>query len=139
MKRVGTTQLATVLIDTGAEDNILSLESLEHVFQVSKEAIRPLGFNLSLRGSTGLRNNAILGKVTVELFFLLEASKQKSEFDQHHWISSKIDFLVADNSVSLKNIIIGIPFMRKLLMSLHSLPRPKLSELRYYLRIGHIL
>ena len=84
-------------MDTGAESNILGLEALEQVLQVSKEEITPLGYNLSLRGTTGLRNNAILGRVTVSLSFLLEASQKNAEFDQHHWVSSKVTFLVADS------------------------------------------
>ena len=60
-------------MDTGAESNILGLEALEQVLQVSREEITPLSYNLSLRGTTGLRSNAILGRVTLSLSFLLEA------------------------------------------------------------------
>ena len=47
---------------------------------MSKEAILPLGYSLALRGSTGLHNNAILGKISIDLSFLLEVSHKNDSF-----------------------------------------------------------
>ena len=116
-------------MDTGAETNILGVEALEQVLKVSREEITPLSYQLSLRGTTGLKCNAILGRVTVCLSFLLEASQKNEEFDQHKWVSSKVTFLVADSSVNLRHIIVGIPFMRQHYVSLHFNPRPKVSAM----------
>ena len=129
IKREGATSITSILMDTGAESNILGLEALEQVLQVSREEITPLGYNLSLRGTTGLRCNAILGRVTVSLSFLLEASQKNAEFDQHKWVTSKVTFLVADPSVNLRHIIVGIPFLRMHFVSLHFNPRPKVSAM----------
>ena len=99
----------------------------------------PLGYSLALRGSTGLRNNAILGKISIDLSFLLEVSHKNDSFhdvqstddsqQKHSWVNSKVEFLVADRSVNLKNIIVGIPFLRQHLVNLHFLPRPKLTAI----------
>ena len=129
IKREGATKITSILMDTGAESNILGLEALEQVLQVSREEITPLSYNLSLRGTTGLRCNAILGRVTVSLSFLLEASQKNAEFDQHKWVTSKVTFLVADPSVNLRHIIVGIPFLRMHFVSLHFNPRPKVSAM----------
>ena len=136
-KRAGGSQLASVLVDTGAEDSIIGLNSLEEIFQMSNEAILPLGYSLALRGSTGLHSNAILGKVSIELSFLLEVSHKNDSLhnvpssnnsqQRHSWVNSKVEFLVADRTVGLKNIIVGVPFLRQHRVNLHFLPRPKLT------------
>ena len=59
--------------------------------------------------------------------FLLENSQRQEEFENHKWVSSTITFLVADSTVQLKHVILGIPFMRKHRVSLHFAPRPKVS------------
>ena len=41
-KREGATKITSILMDTGAESNILGLEALEQVLQVSREEITPL-------------------------------------------------------------------------------------------------
>ena len=129
VKRKGDTKITSILLDTGAETNILGVEALEQVLMVSREEISPLSYQLSLRGSTGLKCNAILGQVTVCLSFLLENSQRNEEFDQHKWVSSTVTFLVADSTINLRHIIVGIPFMRKHYVSLHFNPRPKVTAM----------
>ena len=129
IKREGASKITYILMDTGAESNILGVEALEQVLKVSREEITPLSYQLSLRGTTGLKYNAILGRVTVCLSFLLEASQKNEEFDQHKWVSSKVTFPVADSSVNLRHIILGIPFMRMHCIALHFNPRPKVSAM----------
>ena len=118
------TKIFSILMDTGAETNILGVDILEQVLKVSRENISPLGYELSLRGTTGLKSNAILGQITVCLAFLLEHSQRNEEFNQHKWVSSTVTFLVADSTINLKHVIVGIPFMRKHYVSLHFNPRP---------------
>ena len=65
VKRRGDNNITSVLLDTGAESNILDVETLERVFKVSRDEVSPLDYQLSLRGSTGLKLNAILGQVTI--------------------------------------------------------------------------
>ena len=83
-------------MDTGAESNILGLEALEQILQVSKEKITPLGYNLSLRGTTGLRNNAILGRVTVNLSFLLAIRFFGTE---DYWFLGTIELGRSENDI----------------------------------------
>ena len=127
VKRRGDTNITSILLDTGAESNILDVDTMEQVLKVSRDEVSPLDYQLSLRGSTGLKLNAILGQVTICLSFLLETSQVQENFENHKWISSTITFLVADSTVQLKHIILGIPFMRKHRVSLHFAPRPKVS------------
>ena len=61
VKGYGSTKITCALLDSGAESNILDLETLERLFSVSREEVSPLKHQLSLRGSTGLKLNAILG------------------------------------------------------------------------------
>ena len=48
VKRKGDTKITSILLDTGAETNILGVETLEQVLKVSRENISPLGYQLSL-------------------------------------------------------------------------------------------
>ena len=127
VKRRGDTKITSILLDTGAETNILGVETMEQVLKVSREEVLPLRYQLSHRGSTGLKCNAIIGQVTICLSFLLENSQRHEEFDKHKWVSSTVTFLVADSTIQLKHIILGIPFMRKHHVSLHFTPRPKVT------------
>ena len=109
------------------ESNILDVETLERVFTVSRDKVSPLKYQLSLRGSTGLKLNAILGQVTIQLSFLQEHSTVNGELELHKWANSTINFLVADSSVQLKRVILCMPFMRQHRVSLHFAPRPRIS------------
>ena len=83
IKRYGSTNITSALLDSGAESNILDLETLERMFSVSREEVSPLKHQLSLRGSTGLKLNAILGQVNIKLSFLQEQTNIKGELEIH--------------------------------------------------------
>ena len=87
----------------------------------------PLKHQLSLRGSTGLKTNAILGEVYIKLSLLQENTKMHKELGIHRWSHCKVKFLVADPSVHLKKIILGTPFMERHKVSLYFSPRPRVS------------
>ena len=129
IRRYGSTKIICALLDSGAESNILSLETLEEMFSVPREEVSPLKHKLSLRGSTGLKENAILGEVNVKLSLLQENTKFRGELGIHKWSHCTVKFLVADPVVHLKKIILGTPFMERHKVSLHFSPRPRVSAI----------
>ena len=92
IKRYGSTKIICALLDSGAESNILSLETLEEMFSVSREEVSPLKHQLSLRGSTGLKTNAILGEVHIKLSLLQENTKMHKELGIHRWSHCNVNF-----------------------------------------------
>ena len=120
------TKISTALVDTGAETSILSLSALEEVFGLTSSHISPLDYTLSLRSSTGVVQNAVLGTVKLKISILNEAALGKKQ-SFHHWSQAVVTFMVTSNDVSLTKIILGAPFMHKHRVTLSFSPRPRLT------------
>ena len=106
-------RISTALVDTGAETNILSLSALEEVFNLSRSDISPLNHTLSLRSSTGVHRDAVLGSCKVRLSILNENSTLTKREGFHRWSQAVVTFLVANNDVCLTKVILGAPFLEK--------------------------
>ena len=120
------TKITTALIDSGAECCILSLGALQEIFSMKKSDVSPLDYALSLRSSTGVCHDAVLGTVNLRLSILNEASHSNTNA-YHHWSTFKLKFMVTSSEVKLSRIILGAPFMSKHHITLSFSPRPCLS------------
>ena len=119
------TIITTGLIDSGAECNILSLGALEEIFGMNKSDISPLNYSLSLRSSTGICHNAVLGTVIIKLSILNESHRNTGSY--HQWSTFRLKFMVTSSEVKLSRVILGTPFLSKHHVSLSFTPRPSLS------------
>ena len=118
------TVITTGLVDTGAECCILSLGALKEIFGLDKSDVSPLNYSLSLRGSTGVCHDAVLGTVNLKLSILNESNSTTGSY--HHWSTFRLKFMVT-GIPGLSRVILGTPFLSKHHVSLLFSPRPSLS------------
>ena len=100
-KQVINLPIKKLLLDTGSDSNIISLEEIKNLGFTEKD-LKPCG-RFTLNGSTGQVNDCFLGLVSINLHL----QGKNNEF-----YSSTVQFYVCSPDLNLSQIILGEPFLR---------------------------
>ena len=108
--------LQSALVDSGAQTSICPMSIFESL-GLDTAKIQKVSQHLSLVGTTGHFDNAILGTFTTPIYCLL---KRYDGDNTRVFGKSKITFLITKKEVQLKRIILGMPWQRatKLVLSM---------------------
>ena len=108
--------LQSALVDSGAQTSICPMSIFESL-GLDTAKIQKVSHHLSLVGTTGQFDNAILGTFTTPIYCLL---KRYEGDNTRVFGKSKITFLITKKEVQLKRIILGMPWQRatKLVLSM---------------------
>ena len=100
--------LQSALVDSGAMASICPLSVFESL-GLDSNMIQKVSSNLSLVGTTGHFNDAIIGTFTTPIYCLLRRydGNNKRVFGK-----SKVTFLITKKEVHLERIILGMPWQR---------------------------
>ena len=100
--------LQSALVDSGAMANICPYQIFEQL-NLDNSKIVKLSHNLSLIGTTGSFNDAIMGVFTTNIYCLL---KKQTLDGTRVFGHSRITFLVTKKEVELKRLILGMPWQK---------------------------
>ena len=100
--------LQSALVDSGAMANICPYQVFEQL-NLDTSKIVKLSHNLSLVGTTGSFNDAIIGMFTCTIYCLLKKQTHNGDRVFGH---SRITFLVTKKEVGLKRLILGMPWQK---------------------------
>ena len=106
-KKSAEAKLNPILLDSGSLVNLLSIQTCNAI-GLHKTNIQSCG-KYNIKSSTDTVKDCILGSINVNIQLLLsDENVNISNFSK-----SKCKFLVADESVILDRILLGIPFLKE--------------------------
>ena len=100
--------LQSALVDSGAMASICPLSIFESL-GLDSDMIQKVSSHLSLVGTTGHFNDAIIGTFTTPIYCLL---KRYDGNNKRVFGKSKVTFLITKKEVHLGRIILGMPWQR---------------------------
>ena len=96
--------LQVALADSGSQGNIIAMVTVLKLGFDKNKIQKCESFNI--KSSTETVENAIEGKVQLDLLFLLQSKGSHSNFGK-----ATVQFLVAGEKVTMGRLILGVPFM----------------------------
>ena len=106
-KTKGQIEFCSVLIDSGSEVNLVSVEELGVIGLSTDKINRSQRYNI--KSSTETVQDCILGEIEIKLDLLIQNDINKIS----NFCRTKETFLVAAKSIKLEKIILGTPWLKK--------------------------